>query len=86
MKEDRQPVIYGGGTQSRDFIYLPEFCKTERRQVYQPKFFTDERRLTYVTNVVEGNILAATDNRPPIPGMQSSVGSRQIESFNFSIL
>ncbi len=34
IKEDKQPVIYGDGTQSRDF--------------------------TYVSNVVEGNILAAT--------------------------
>jgi UDP-glucose 4-epimerase len=34
IKEDRQPVIYGDGTQSRDF--------------------------TYVANVVEANILAAT--------------------------
>ena len=36
MKEDKQPVVYGDGTQSRDF--------------------------TYVSNVVEGNILAATKN------------------------
>ena len=36
IKENKQPVIYGDGTQSRDF--------------------------TYVTNVVEGNLLAATKN------------------------
>jgi len=44
MSNNQRPTIYGDGTQSRDFT-----CPGEVK-----------RRRTYVANVVEGNILAAT--------------------------
>ncbi|MEW6506938.1 MAG: hypothetical protein AB1432_04230 [Bacteroidota bacterium] len=53
MTNDQCPVIYGDGSQSRDFIYPPNPASPgEGRLIHQCR--------TGVANVVEANILAAT--------------------------